>query len=146
MQDVSLGQHSFRIRDIDAGDGSFLALKLINKLRKIMSESGDTQAPEDMPEVDKEEAIRGTINLILMNLDEDEFKMFQKKALSLVDMYEMVGEQNTALPIMRNGVVITPALKGNITLLIQLTNESLYQNLSPFFSENGLKVVMTGKA
>lgn len=145
MQDISLGQYNFRVRDIDSGDGSFLAFKLINKLREIMAAAGETSS-EETPEVDKEVAIRGTINLVLMNLDETDFKMIQKKALALVDQYEAIGSETTPMPIMRNGVVIAPALKNNITLLIELTNESLYFNLSPFFSENGLKVVMTGRA
>lgn len=145
MIDFALGEKQYRIRDIDAEEGSFLAFKLTNKLREIMSKEADETPQTEVRKVEKEDAVRGTISLILMNLDEDTYKMVQKKALTLVDEVTVVGEKEAYLPILRNGKIIVPELKGNIEQVIELTFESLYHNLSPFFSENGLKLLMTGK-
>lgn len=147
MKTFALGEKQYRIREIEAEDGSFLALKLTNKLRQILSEEKTDETPqEEVKKVDKEEAIRGTISLILMNLDEDTYKTVQQKALALVDEIQIVGEKEAFIPILRNGKVILPELKANIQQVIELTFESLFYNLSPFFSENGLKLLMTGKA
>lgn len=145
MIDFPLGEKQYRIRDIDAEEGSFLAFKLTNKLREIMSKEADEAPQTEVRKVEKEDAVRGTISLILMNLDEDTYKLVQKKALALVDEVTIVGEKEAYLSILRNGKLIVPELKGNIEQVIELTFESLYHNLSPFFSENGLKLLMTGK-
>ncbi len=145
MKDFPLGEKQYRIRDIDAEEGSFLAFKLTNKLREIMSNEKDEAPKAEVRKVEKEAAVRGTISLILMNLDEDTYKLVQRKALALVDEVTVVGEKEAFLPILRNGKLIVPELKGNIEQVIELTFESLYYNLSPFFSENGLKLLMTGK-
>lgn len=145
--DFSLGQYQYNIREIDAEAGSFLAMKLVNKLRQIMTEA---DASEDnaktSQQLPKEEAVRGTISLVLMNLDEAEYKLIQRKALAQVDRMESVGTEIVAVPIMRNGVIAPKDLKTDIGSVMTLTLESLFRNLAPFFSENGLKLLMTGKA
>ena len=149
--DITIGENSYTIRDVDAETGSFLAFRLVNRLRVIMSaedNSGDTVGqPKETPTPEKKaEAIRGTLSLILMNLDEAEYHLIQRKMLTLIDRNQMVGAVMAAEPIMRNGTVVHKDLKNNVSEVMQLTLEALYYNLSPFFSENGLKLVMTGKA
>jgi hypothetical protein len=146
MYTFVLGERSYQIRPITAEDGSFLAFKFVNKLREVMSGADRDEKPDaNEKQPTQEEAIRGTISLVLMNMNEDEFKLVQRKALALIDEFTAVGQSSEPIPITRNGAIIAPALKGDVQALIQLTNESLYQNLGPFFSENGLKLVMTGK-
>lgn len=144
--EFTLGQYQYNIREIDAEAGSFLAMKLVNKLRQIMTEADasedDAKTSQQLP---KEEAVRGTISLVLMNLDEAEYKLIQRKALAQVDRMESVGTEIVAVPIMRNGVIAPKDLKTDIGTVMTLTLESLFRNLAPFFSENGLKLLMTGK-
>jgi hypothetical protein len=143
--EITLGQYQYNVRDIDADEGSFLAMKLVNKLRQIMSSEASDNNTSYESNVSKEEAVHGTISLIMMNMDEAEYKTIQTKALALVDRMEQVGAESVGIPIIRNGKLIHADLKKDVTTIMQLTLESLYHNLSPFFSENGLKLVMTGK-
>lgn len=144
--EFTLGQYQYNIREIDAEGGSFLAMKLVNKLRIIMSEADVDDSTDEQKKTPKDEAVRGTLSLILMNLDEAEYKLIQRKALAQVDRMETVGTEVVPVPIMRNGVIAPKDLKTDIGSVMTLTLESLFRNLAPFFSENGLKLLLTGKA
>lgn len=143
--EITIGEYSYIVRDIDAVEGSYIATRLVNKLRQVIANESSKSSEEVKNEVSKEEAVRGTISLIVMNLNEDEYKNVQKVALSLVDRLEKTGERFVPVPITRDGKIVHPDLRSNMSAIMQLTLESLYYNFQSFFSENGLKLVMTGR-
>jgi septum formation topological specificity factor MinE len=77
---------------------------------------------------------------MLMTLDKGLFDQVQREALNVVGQYTAIGEKEVVLPVlMANGTVAIPELRNDIVSIVQLTSQSLYFNLSPFFLGDGLK-------
>jgi septum formation topological specificity factor MinE len=141
-KDVTLGVSRYRISRMNASTGSWLLFKLLDSLRKIMADgSQDTQsAPQEIGTEQREQAANALIQGMLMTLDKGLFDQVQREALNVVGQYTAIGEKEVVLPVlMANGTVAIPELRNDIVSIVQLTSQSLYFNLSPFFLGDGLK-------
>jgi septum formation topological specificity factor MinE len=141
-KDVTLGVSRYRIARMNASTGSWLLFKLLDSLRKIMADgSQDTQsAPQEIGTEQREQAANALIQGMLMTLDKGLFDQVQREALNVVGQYTAIGEKEVVLPVlMANGTVAIPELRNDIVSIVQLTSQSLYFNLSPFFLGDGLK-------
>jgi septum formation topological specificity factor MinE len=141
-KDVTLGVSRYRISRMNASTGSWLLFKLLDSLRKIMTDgSQDTQsAPQEIGTEQREQAANALIQGMLMTLDKGLFDQVQREALNVVGQYTAIGEKEVVLPVlMANGTVAIPELRNDIVSIVQLTSQSLYFNLSPFFLGDGLK-------
>jgi septum formation topological specificity factor MinE len=141
-KDVALGVSRYRISRMNASTGSWLLFKLLDSLRKIMADgSQDTQsAPQEIGTEQREQAANALIQGMLMTLDKGLFDQVQREALNVVGQYTAIGEKEVVLPVlMANGTVAIPELRNDIVSIVQLTSQSLYFNLSPFFLGDGLK-------
>jgi septum formation topological specificity factor MinE len=141
-KDVTLGVSRYRISRMNASTGSWLLFKLLDSLRKIMADgSQDMQsAPQEIGTEQREQAANALIQGMLMTLDKGLFDQVQREALNVVGQYTAIGEKEVVLPVlMANGTVAIPELRNDIVSIVQLTSQSLYFNLSPFFLGDGLK-------
>lgn len=144
-KETQINGKSYQIESMDADTGSWLLMKLVDSLRKVLSGVDDSTPDQNVTEVSqdqKEQAAFGLIQAMLMNLDRQLFTEVQKEALRVCKQYAAVGDKEVAMPVlMASGKFAIPELKNDISTVMQLTSQALYFNLSPFFLGDGLTAI-----
>lgn len=146
IKELPIGTYTFRIKKFDASTGSWLLMSLMGEMQKAISDlptsTGDAeQAPSASSE---ESAAIGAIQFLLMNLDEEKFAKVQNKALAVCDEQKVFDNGKEAwLPVLTGTRISSPDLQTDISTILSLTSQSLFANLSPFFSKSGLSSVFS---
>lgn len=145
IKEVQIAAYTFRIRKFDASTGSWLLMSLMGEMQKAISDlptsAGDgEQAPSTGSE---ESAAIGAIQFLLMNLDEEKFARVQTKALAVCDEQKLFGEKEAWIPVLTGARISNFDLQTDISTILSLTSQSLFANLSPFFSKSGLSTVFS---
>jgi len=151
-KDVVIGDKRYRIGRVSSDVGSYLLFQVIASIRAEMAKHTGDEPEQAEPESEKSEkekrkevenATRGMIQNMLMSLDQEPFSRIQKHALSVCGQYTAIGEVETILPlVMATGKIAIPSLKYDIQTVVALTSESLFFNLSPFFSNGGFQAIL----
>lgn len=146
IKDIEIGSHTYMIAKMDADSGSWLLMRLMGQLQKAISEMPSSAEVTEQATEETQDTAQAAIQFLLMNLDQDTFKTVQRHALNVCYRYETVGNAPKPLPvIMTNGRFCYKDLNFDIQSVMRLTSESLFANLSPFFSKDGLKAMLTGE-
>jgi len=145
IKEVQIGAYTFRIRKFDASTGSWLLMSLMGEMQKAISDMPTTTSDsESAPSTASEEnAAIGAIQFLLMNLDEEKFVRVQSKALEVCDEQKMMNDREVWLPFLTGKRISNPEFQNDISTTLSLTSQSLFANLSPFFSKSGLSSVFS---
>lgn len=141
IKETVLGVTTFRIRKFDASTGSWLLMSLMGEMQKAISDLPTVEGIAESTEASEESAAIGAIQFLLMNLDEEKFAKIQSKALEVCDEQKIMGEREVWLPVLTGKRISSPDLQNDIETILSLTSQSLFANLSPFFSKNGLSKI-----
>jgi hypothetical protein len=152
IKEITIKEQNYRICKLSAKSGSWLLMQLMGKMIKIMEELANTGSPNpevnNVLEQDKnkaEESAHAAIQFMLMNLEEDTFAKVQNHALSVCYRLENAGSVPVPMPvIMNDGRFAIKELEFDIETVMSLTSQSLFANLAPFFSKNGLMKLAMG--
>lgn len=142
IKEVQIGTYTFRIRKFDASTGSWLLMSLMGEMQKAISDlpTSDKPAAEQI-EASEDNAAIGAIQFLLMNLDEEKFARVQSKALNVCDEQKVFADKEAWIPVLTGTRISNFDLQTDISTIISLTSQSLFANLSPFFSKSGLSSV-----
>ena len=146
IKDVPIGDKTYQIGKMQSDDGSWLLFKLMDAMRKAMSESGAESSPEETSvELTDEQRIaaadsitNAAVHFMLMNAEKKLFSEIQKLALGVCGEYKLVGSEEAIVPVLRNdGRFNDFSLSTDTQAVAKLTKESLLANLTPFFLNGG---------
>lgn len=146
VKELEINGRTYQIAGFDARTGSKLLARLMARFIKMGSEAASDNSPVTVSEVpaDQAENPNALLQFLLLNLSDVDFDYVQTHALAVVTRLE--GDSNAPLPITRNGVITPKDLKDDIATIMQLTSESLFANLSPFFTKAAIQKQMQAQA
>jgi hypothetical protein len=145
IKDVEVNGKSYMIAHMDSDTGSWLLMRLMGELQSAISKMDIADDAAQAETVDNADTAQSAIQFLLMNLDQPTFKIVQRHALNVCYRYETVGGMPKPMPvILSNGKLCYKDLQHDIKTLLELTSQALFANLSPFFSKDGLKAMLTG--
>jgi hypothetical protein len=126
-KDVEIAGTKYRVEKIPAMTGCWIATQIFSKMMPMGMEAqaGLGNLPENRP-----------------SMTEKEFYDLQSYCLMACKRYEVVGEMETAMPIMSGmGKFAIPQLKYDFTAVIGLTVHVLEYNISSFFNGGALEAL-----
>lgn len=138
IRDFEVNGRKYRINRMMADKGSFIRSLLVKQLVKVMESAGESDTPKENVEMTGEQML----SVLFTYLDEDAYKKVQTECLNVVDRYEKVGEEETAIPIMKGGMFAIKEMKYDIDTVTELSMEALKANLAPFFTKNALRKLL----
>jgi hypothetical protein len=144
-KDTTINGVKYRLGRMSAGDGSWIALLLTEKIRKAREAEGRREmtakdvekAVEDAKGVDKEQVMITTAIFLVAQLSRKELKDVQAVCLESCSVIELMASAEVPFPIMEDGIWKRRELEFDGPTVLQLTKESLAFNVSPFFSGTG---------
>lgn len=146
IKDVEVSGKTYMIAHMTSDTGAWLIMRLMGELQAAISKmdiASDSTVQESEGSAD---TARSSIQFLLMNLDQSTFATVQRHALGVCYRYETIGNTQKPLPVIfPNGKFCYKDLQFDIQTVLELTSEALFANLSPFFSKDGLKRMLTGK-
>lgn len=146
IKTLELDGNSYTIGRFSSDTGSWLLMRLMKTLRKFISELEQDGIEESETDIEPEGFAENLIQTLLTDLDFDDFKNIQRHALAVVSRIDYAGEREFQQPIvMRSGAFAFNDLSQNVGIVMALTSQSLFANLSPFFTKTGLKALMKGE-
>jgi hypothetical protein len=148
IKEVQVGASNFRIKRFDASTGSWLLMTLMGEMQKALSDLPTVDKPavelsDEEKQAAEENAATGAIQFLLMNLDEEKFTKIQMKALAVCEVSKFIGEKEVWLPLIDGKRITNFELQSDVSTIMTLTSQSLFANLSPFFSKNGLSQIFS---
>jgi hypothetical protein len=119
-KDTTINGVKYRLGRMSAGDGSWIALLLTEKIRKA-----------------REQVMITTAIFLVAQLSRKELKDVQAVCLESCSVIELMASAEVPFPIMEDGIWKRRELEFDGPTVLQLTKESLAFNVSPFFSGTG---------
>lgn len=144
---VTIGEREYNIGRLSSDVGSFLLMRLVKQFRKMVAAlEGEGEGEEQQqPELTDKEFSESLLQTLLTEMDFEDFKNLQRHALLVVTMTDFVGDKPFKQPIiLRSGQFAVKELQNDIGAVMNLTSQTIFANLSPFFTKAGLKGIMTG--
>ena len=147
LKTVTVDEKQYNIGHFQSGIGSWILKRLMRTFREFMKGIEGVEGDETAAlNTDPVEFAHNLIQQLLMELDEKEYATIQRHALNVVSVTDSVGGKDFEQPIMmKSGSFTIKELATNIGAVDYLTSQALFANLSPFFSQTGLKAAMTGE-
>lgn len=148
IKSVPIGDEVYNLHHFSSAVGSWLALRFTRAFREyIASIQGEGTATEAAEEQDEPDGFaEQLIQMLLTNFDEETFATVQRHALNAISTTIEIGAKTFNQPIiLKSGTFANKEMATNVSLILALTSQSLFANLSPFFTKAGLKAVMNGQ-
>lgn len=142
IKDVTFGDNRFGLYRMEARAGGKVLARLLAQLQRMATgkdaatETEDDGTPPPSPEK--------LIQLLYLNLNEQDTDFVQEKALGTVTVYKTIGAAEQPISIYKNGSVL-PEFREDTALIMALTSQALFANMSPFFTKAALELVFTGQ-
>lgn len=139
---VAYKDSQFSINALSPQRGAFILNQLIDKLVDVAQKADDESDNTDVGRTPSPEVI---ISAMLRKLDEKTFGKVQQYCLECVHRLEDVGGQLQPMPIITpSGVITISELQFDIKCMSFLTSQVLNANMSPFFTKDELRKIVTG--
>lgn len=147
LNTVTVGEKQYNIGHFQSGIGSWILKRLMRTFRDFMKSIEGVEGDETAAlNTDPVEFAHNLIQQLLMELDEKEYSTIQRHALNVVSFTDSVaGREFEQSIILKSGTFAIKELATDIGTVDYLTSQALFANLSPFFSQTGLKAAMTGE-
>lgn len=146
LKTVAFGDRQYNIGHFQSGTGSWIMKRLMRTFREYIKGIEAIEGDETPAIHSDADFTHNLIQQLLMELKEDEYSVIQRHALNVISVTDTAGGKEFEQPIiLRNGLFTYKELNTDIATVDFLTSQSLFANLSPFFSKTGLKAAMTGE-
>lgn len=136
----------FNIGHLTPETGGFILKRLLREFNDFVKGLDGEGADPNAPKPSDEEFAETLIQQMLMNLDEKDLANIQRHCLNVVSFTDVAGEREFEQPILlRSGIYSLPELRFDIGTIDYLVSQTLYANLTPFFTPTGLKAALKGQ-
>lgn len=140
---VTIDSSRYEIRKLPPDVGSYILMQIIGAGISASSTGGspvETPTQAQTEKLSGEDMVRAmTFAAFLRGLDYDKYCFVQSKCIAACSRMEDRGGTELPMPIVNDsGQWAIPEIKDNLSLVVQLTVETLVFNLSDFFAEGGL--------
>lgn len=146
LRTVDVNGRKYNIGYLSPTIGSFLTKRLLRHFNDFLKGIDGAEADPNAPKPTDEDFAEQLIQQLLMSVNEEDFINIQRHALNIVTVTDHVAEKEFEQPIMlKSGVFCFKELNKDIATIDFLTSQSLFANLTPFFTPTGLKAALRGE-
>lgn len=146
LRTVEVKGRKYNIGHLSPTTGSFLTKRLLRHFNDFLKGIDGAEADPNAPKPTDEDFAEQLIQQLLMSVNEEDFANIQRHALNIITVTDFVADRDFEQPIMlKSGVFCFKELNTDIGTIDYLTSQSLFANLTPFFTPTGLKAALRGE-